>query len=83
MEKGTYGVRRHYSGVTDTISIPHPLPTRCNDLHPTSASSSMLWTIIIILLVLWLLGFGFKIGGSLIHVLLVIALIVLIYRLLF
>ncbi len=41
----------------------------------------MLWTIIIILLVLWLLGFGFKIGGSLIHILLVIALIVLILRL--
>jgi len=42
----------------------------------------MLWTIIIILVVLWLLGFGFKIGGSLIHILLVIALIVLIIRLL-
>ncbi len=42
----------------------------------------MLWTIIIILLVLWLLGFGFKIGGRLIHILLVIALIVLILRLL-
>ena len=42
----------------------------------------MLWTIIIILLVLWLLGFGFKFGGNLIHILLVIALIVLIFRLL-
>jgi len=41
----------------------------------------MLWTIIIILLVLWLLGFGFRIGGSLIHILLVIALVVLIIRL--
>ena len=42
----------------------------------------MLWTIIIILFVLWLLGFGFKIGGKLIHVLLVIVLIVLVVRLL-
>jgi hypothetical protein len=42
----------------------------------------MLWTIIIILLILWALGFGFKIGGGLIHILLVIALIVLIFRLL-
>ncbi|MGD1003722.1 MAG: lmo0937 family membrane protein [Minisyncoccia bacterium] len=42
----------------------------------------MLWTIIIILLVLWALGFGFKVGGGLIHILLVIALIVLIFRLL-
>jgi len=41
----------------------------------------MLWTIVIVLLILWLLGFGFKIGGSLIHALLVIALIVLIIRL--
>jgi uncharacterized membrane protein YtjA (UPF0391 family) len=39
----------------------------------------MLWTIIIILLVLWALGFGFAGAqvGSLIHILLVIALIVL------
>jgi hypothetical protein len=41
----------------------------------------MLWTIFVILLVLWLLGFGFHIAGGLIHVLLVIALIVLIYNL--
>lgn len=38
--------------------------------------------IIIILLILgWLGGFGFQVGGSLIHLLLVIALVVLIYRL--
>jgi hypothetical protein len=43
----------------------------------------MLWTIIIVLLVLWLLGFSFKIGGKLIHALLVIALIVVIVKLLF
>jgi hypothetical protein len=36
----------------------------------------MLWTIAIILLVLWLLGFSFHIAGSLIHILLVVALIV-------
>lgn len=43
----------------------------------------LLWTIIAILLILWLLG-GFVIptGGALIHVLLVIALIVLVYQLL-
>jgi hypothetical protein len=44
--------------------------------------NSMLWTIIIILLILWALGFGFRLGGNLIHILLVIALIVLIFRLL-
>jgi hypothetical protein len=42
----------------------------------------MLWTIVIILVVLWLLGFISTIGGGLIHILLVVALIVGIYRLL-
>jgi hypothetical protein len=43
----------------------------------------MLWTIIVILVVLWLLGFGLHVGGgtSLIHILLVIAVIVLIFNL--
>jgi uncharacterized membrane protein YtjA (UPF0391 family) len=41
----------------------------------------MLWTILIILLVLWLLGFSFEIAGNLVHILLVIALVVLIIRL--
>ncbi|MGK6356929.1 lmo0937 family membrane protein [Sphingomonas sp. DT-207] len=36
----------------------------------------MLWTIVVILLVLWLLGFSLNIAGGIIHVLLVIALIV-------
>ena len=41
----------------------------------------MLWTIFVILLVLWLLGFGFHIAGSMIHVLLVVALIILVINL--
>jgi len=41
----------------------------------------MLWTIIVILLILWLLGFGFHIAGSLIHLLLVLAVIMLIINL--
>ncbi|MDY0394202.1 lmo0937 family membrane protein [Virgibacillus halophilus] len=41
----------------------------------------MLWTIFIILLILWILGFSFHVAGGLIHILLVIALIVLIVRL--
>lgn len=41
----------------------------------------MLWTILVVLLVLWLLGFGFHIGGSLIHLLLVLAVIVLVVQL--
>ena len=42
----------------------------------------MLWTVFVIILVLWLLGFSFHIAGSLIHLLLVIAVIVLIFNLL-
>lgn len=42
----------------------------------------MLWTIAVILLILWVLGFFVvSIGGGLIHILLVIAVIVVIYRL--
>ena len=41
----------------------------------------MLWTIIAVLVVLWLLGLMGGVGGSMIHALLVIAAIVLIYNL--
>lgn len=42
----------------------------------------MLYTIAVILLVLWLLGFlAFHVGGSLIHLLLVIAVVVIVVRL--
>ena len=43
----------------------------------------MLWTIAVILLILWLLGwFAFHIGGGLIHILLVVAIIVIVVNLL-
>jgi hypothetical protein len=41
----------------------------------------MLWTIFVILLVLWLLGFTLHVGGGLIHLLIVLAVIVLIFNL--
>jgi hypothetical protein len=41
----------------------------------------MLWTIFAVLLVLWLLGFSFHVGGALIHLLLVIAVVVLLVNL--
>ena len=41
----------------------------------------MLWTIFVILVVLWLLGFSLHIGGGLIHILIVIALVVLVFNL--
>jgi hypothetical protein len=39
------------------------------------------WTVVIVFLVLWLLGFSFNIGGSLIHLLLVLVLIGVVYNL--
>jgi hypothetical protein len=42
----------------------------------------MLWTILVILLVLWLVGLLAHVGGGLIHLLLVIAAIVLVINLL-
>ena len=41
----------------------------------------MLWTVFVILLILWLLGFSLHIAGGLIHILLVIAVVVLIINL--
>lgn len=41
----------------------------------------MLWTIVGILLVLWLLGFSMHVGGGLIHALLVIAIVVFVFNL--
>jgi len=41
----------------------------------------MIWTIVGILVLLWLLGLVFRIGGALIHVLLVIAVVVFLFNL--
>lgn len=40
----------------------------------------MLWTIAVILLILWVLGLSFKIAGGIIHLLLVIALVVIVVQ---
>jgi hypothetical protein len=42
----------------------------------------VLWTIFAILLVLWLLGWGFHVAGALIHLLLVVAVLILAVNLL-
>ncbi len=43
---------------------------------------SLLWTIIVVLFVLWLLGVLLSFGGNLIHILLVVAVVLLLYNLL-
>jgi hypothetical protein len=42
----------------------------------------MLWTVLLILLLMWALGLGFGVAGNLIHILLVIALVVVVVNLL-
>jgi uncharacterized membrane protein len=42
---------------------------------------TMLWTIFVVLGILWLLGFSLHVGGGLIHLLLVVALVVLVINL--
>ena len=41
----------------------------------------MLWTLIVLLLLFWVLGFAFHVAGGLIHLLLVLALISIIWHL--
>jgi hypothetical protein len=59
----------------------HNLDSYCLPQLCCPEVTRMLWTIFAILLILWLLGFGFHIAGSLIHLLLVVAVIVLIINL--
>jgi hypothetical protein len=41
----------------------------------------MLWTLLLVLLVMWALGLGFGVAGNLIHILLVVAVLILIVNL--
>ena len=58
--------------------------SRCSFSPPAGLSGlgeRMLWTIFAILLILWLLGWGFHVAGSLIHLLLVVAVVILLINL--
>ena len=48
----------------------------------TKFGRTMLWTVVAILLILWLLGFSLHVAGGLIHILLVVAVIVFIINVL-
>lgn len=41
----------------------------------------MLWTIVAILVVLWVLGFAFNVAGGLVHILIVVAIILGLFQL--
>ena len=42
--------------------------------------AGIIWAIIVVLFVFWILGFAIHIGGGLIHLLLVVALILLVFN---
>lgn len=44
--------------------------------------ANLLWTILVVLVALWLIGFVAGIGGGLVHLLLVVAVIILVFNLL-
>ncbi|MGC2130759.1 MAG: lmo0937 family membrane protein [Candidatus Aquilonibacter sp.] len=44
--------------------------------------ANLIWTLIVILVVLWLLGFLLHVGGALIHLVLVVAVVLLVINLL-
>jgi Family of unknown function (DUF5670) len=44
--------------------------------------ASLIWGAIVVLFALWVLGFAIHIGGGLIHILLVIALVLIVYNVL-
>ena len=66
-----------FSVAFDTMNDPAPL----RSVFAKEEISIMLWTILVILLVLWLIGLLSNVGGSLIHLLLVVAVVVLIINL--
>jgi uncharacterized membrane protein len=75
----------HRAGEIVEISAPHKRNGSGSfedTYNLTERKNPMLWTIFVILLVLWLLGWvGFHVFGGFIHILLVLAIIVLIIQL--
>jgi hypothetical protein len=61
--------------------LPSDKETRSSQGKQNRSPSPLRWIVLVILLILWLLGFLGHIGGSLIHSLLLIAVIVLVYNL--
>jgi hypothetical protein len=66
----------HFVNFRIAAGIQQPKP------ETSGGGTSMLWTIFAIVLLLWLLGWGFHVAGSLIHLLLVVAVVVLAIQLL-
>ncbi len=62
--------------------IPEEVLEHARCIPALHGRKHMLWTIIVVILLLWILGFSFHVAGGLIHLLLVVALIVFVFQLL-
>ena len=74
------------AGARSTCAGLRKILARLLARHPstcrmTNRVAIMLWTVLVVLLILWLLGFSFQVAGNLIHILLVVALVVLVLQL--
>jgi hypothetical protein len=69
---------------SSTGGMSTPVLRHCIQPHKgrsrAGRETRMLWTVFAILLLLWLLGWGFHVAGSLIHLILVIAVVVLLIQ---
>jgi hypothetical protein len=67
----------------EVSNVAQSLPARAghHNLDLKKGETKMLWTIVAVLLILWLLGFSLHVAGGLIHLLLVVALIVIVVNL--
>ena len=57
-------------------------PTLCRGQDSREEEKIECWTLIVLLLVFWLLGFAFNVAGGIVHVLLVIAVVLFLVNLL-
>ncbi len=85
-DRVAYGTAEDSEGRKETNLLQHTgNSSRHTGIAPLPLAgqeeSVMLWTLFAVLLILWLLGWGFHVAGALIHALLVIAVLILIVNL--
>ncbi len=72
----------HLSNLAQTRKAPPVIMYSNKVLWNEHRRFNTLWTIFVVLVILWLLGFSLHVGGALIHLLLVVGLVVLVINLL-
>lgn len=77
MEERSVDVRQRARWADEPVRLSHRAP-----LPETEEDGTMIWTLIGLLVLFWLLGFIGHVGGSLIHLLLVVAVVIFIVDLL-